>query len=231
MPSNEPTHHELQHLSFKLLKQEAMEAHREGDGLRVNLLCQTALDGIDHLIKAGQFGLSLKEIQWVFTFQFYWLLDHFAGYLAGEIFKKLPRYTEEDHEIAAFLECHQYLVQEPLSSWDAASEMLARLPLNALSKESEPPLEESELLTHIVELAWFRNAGTRDWNKFLMGWATHGTRWISELAESLSLRLVWQTRMVAPCSNAPIIEETCIEEVSAHFELADLWLLHLHGRS
>jgi hypothetical protein len=228
MPTNEPTPEERQRLAFEHLRRETLEAHTEGDGLRINLLCQTAFDGIEHLLSEDNFRLTLTDVKWAFIFQFYWLLDHYNGHLASALLKKLPHRNERDKSLGRILELHQHLIQEPLTGINSIVESVLALPLDALSPD--PLAEEIELLTHLAELIWFRGTSQSIWKDLLDQWQKRGAPWLVQLSKVVKNRLEWQTRLVVPSISNPSFPESALSDARVQFDLADLWLLQLHGR-
>lgn len=225
----EPTPQERQRHAFELLHEHAVTAHREGDGLRVAHLCETALQELERLTASASLLLSIHEVQWVFIFQFYWLTHGHTVHMSREVLRKLPRRSEQDEETFTLIECYAFFVEQPLMGVDAAWERLKTLPIKAFGAEATP--ETAELAVHLLELGWYHLITEDRWRQIAKTWSESGPAWLADLLRPVEERLVVQTRLTVPARERPPLTVNAAPELRKISDVAELWLLHLHGEA
>ena len=225
----EPTLLERQRLAFAYLREHAAHAHVAGDGLLANLLCHTGLDRALRLADAKRLLLPLAELAWMPIFALYWLVNPHERSVVEEVLKKLPRFGDEDTAVCEWLNRHAYLIEQPLSGDAEHSRKLIALPWPAFFTKHSA--EAETLITHLIELTWFRSPGEGEWEKAAQAWEKAGPSWVAEIIRPLRKRLAAQIRLTMPGKKCPLFPESSAEELRHESDFAELWLLHLYGRS
>lgn len=218
---------ERQALAFRLLRDEARTAHAEGDGLKVSLLCETATDEIRRLQKKSRLALALTEIQWAFILQFYWMRDWYAVSKTSEILESIEDPGPADSRIREILRAHAWIILQPLEKEEA---VLARLrKLDPTGFGSEAAVETLELARHLLELAWVRVTPRRQWEELADLWMKNGPSWLESVLQPTLDRLRTQTPLVASGPEVPVLPPDGTSSLRPVSDLAELWLLSLHG--
>jgi len=218
-----------QRRAFRYLREHAISAHLAGDGLLTSLLSNSGLNRAIKLKDARLLQLPMTELAWIPIFAAYWLLSLREAFGNDEMSKKLSNGGAEDAAISTWLEIHWYLIQQPMS-WSAELlRKLITLPWSAFFTRSS--IEAETLLTHLIELTWFRTATDGAWDDLAEAWEQSAPSWVNGLMVTLRNRLKVQTRLTVPGKRYPNYSESDTEELRKHSVFAELWLLHLQGRS
>lgn len=225
----EPTPEERQQRAFDILKHQARAAHGEGDGLRVGHLCEIALQEVRRLIDRQELLLTIRDIQWAFVFQLYWLLHGYAIQFTRQALQQVPRTSETDNAIFKILDAYAFFIEQPLMGPDKALKLLKELPISALGDKITP--ESTEVAVHLVELAWYHSVSTDGWQEVVQLWIQSGPTWLALLLKPVQERLGVQTRLTVPSKRKPPFHTSAAAEISNMSCLAELWLLHLYGRT
>jgi CRISPR/Cas system-associated endoribonuclease Cas2 len=226
--SLEPSPNERQKQAFDLLRNEARVSHREGDGLRVTNLCETALQEIDRLAAEKRLLITIDDVKWAFVFQFYWLTHQRTVHSTRESLKKIPTSNDPDRKVVELIQSYSFFVEQPLMGADAAFERLKSLPLDALG-EITP--ESAELARHLLELSWYHLVADDRWHQIAPLFTDKGPAWTRDLLEPVQRRLQVQTQLTVPSEKKPPLAATAASGLREVSELAELWLLHLHGKA
>ena len=91
--------------------------------------------------------------------------------------------------------------------------------------------EVDTLMTHSIELLWVRSMIQGEWEQVAAAWQKAGPKWVRDSLSKLRERLIAQTALTMPSKKYPLLPETSAEEMRKQSDLAELWLLHLYGRS
>ncbi len=225
----EPTAAERQRIAFDLLKNEARTAHREGDGLRVIHLCETCLQEVQRLVKSEKLVLHLTELQWAFIFQLYWLLHTTPLGLLREVLRQIPKRDEADQRIFTTLEAYFFLIEQPLLGGDQTFQRLNAIPPSSFGDEFQP--ESAELVTHLIELAWFHLVADDRWRKVAAEWVEKGPGWVKNVVGPVEERLMLQTRLTVPSKRHPPLSADAAASLRKVSDLAELWVLQLNGQN
>jgi hypothetical protein len=161
-------------------------------------------------------------------FALHWLVNPRERSIVANIVKKLPQPDPEDVAIGDWLANHAYLIEDPFTGDANLFQRLIALPWPTFFANRS--IEAETLLTHLIELAWFRAPGEGGWEKIAEAWEKSGPSWATESITALRRRLVTQTRLTAPAKRYPMFPESSVEEVRHQSDFAELWLLHLYGR-
>jgi hypothetical protein len=226
--SLEPTNEDRQRCAFDLLRDQARTAHLEGDGLQVAHLCETAFQEIDRLAKRKHLLIRLHQITWAFIFQVYWFIQGPILQLTRDRLKSVPCIDDNDRAWLTILETYTFFVEQPLLGTEKASRNLKALPIAKLG--AEPTVESVELAIHLVELAWYHLVGSDAWEEVAELWTANGPRWLEPLLKPVKTRLKLQSRLTVPSQSRPPLPISAAADLRNTFDMAELWLLHLHGQ-
>jgi len=227
--SQEPTAAERQRIAFDLLKNEARTAHREGDGLRVIHLCETCLQEVARLVKSEKLTLHLTELQWAFIFQLYWLLHTTPLGLVRDVLRQIPKRDEADQRIFTTLETYFFLIEQPLLGGDQTFERLTAIAPSSFGDDFQP--ESAELVTHLIELAWFNLVSDDRWRNMAAEWSEKGPDWVKKVIGPVEERLMLQTRLTVPSKRHPPFSADAATSLRKISDLAELWVLQLNGQN
>ena len=220
---------DTQRLAFRFLRSNAVSAHFAGDGLLVNLLCSTGLDQARRLADSQLLLLQITELVWLPIFAFYWLVSPIERLIIDQTVKQIPGTDSEDVLIREWLGIHNYLIEQPMSG---GPELLGKLvALNWPAFFLQYSVEVETLVTHLIELVWFRAPSDGLWEDLAEAWEKSGPRWAVRTIQALRKRLGLQTRLTVPGQKYRFLPESARDELRSHSDLAELWLLDLHGRS
>jgi len=225
----EPTALQRQQMAFAYLRQHAVNAHVAGDGLLANLLSHSGLDRATRLAAEGNLLLSLGELAWMPILALYWLVNPSARYAVDDWLQKVSARDDSDKGIVEWLKLYGYLIEQPLFSEAGLFSRIAALPWPPFLSTHSP--EGETLVTHFIELTWFRAPTDQGWKQVADTWKTRGPEWTRMFLTQTADRLAAQTRLTAPSKSSPLYPESAAEGLHAQSPFAELWLLHLHGRS
>ncbi len=225
--SYEPTPIERQERAFALLRDQARLSHQEGDGLRVNHLCEIAYQEAMRLVGRKQLLLNLHELQWMTIFKLYWLVDDHSLHNVDEVLKNIVARNESDNLAVDLIKCYHYLVSQPLSNEPQVFEKLNSLSVKCFGLEATS--EMTEAVVHQVELIWFRSVGDEFWIRLIDKWIKDGASWLAAPLKATKERLVLQRRLTSPDKLHPILTHEALDDTKIANPLAELWLLHLLG--
>ncbi len=225
----EPTEEKRQRQAFAFLRDHARNAHIAGDGLQVDLLCHTGLQRISQLAKETKLLLPLSEIAWMPIFALYWLVDPSERYAVEQALKGMESRSDEDRLVAEWMIRYHCLVEQPLAGDLQLSPALQEFAWPNSFAERTPEVEA--LVTHLVELVWFHDPGEGRWKRLADAWLQVAPAWTHASLVALKARLELQARLTVPDKAHVLFPEGDAEKLRAHYDLAELWLLHLQGRS
>lgn len=225
----EPTAEKRQHQAFGYLRDRARNAHIAGDGLTVGVLCHTGLDNIRKLAKEGKLLLPFSEIIWMPIFALYWLVIPSERYAIQEIFQKLQRTTDEDRLLGQWIDRYLILVEQPLAGDAQATPALKDFSWPACFAERNPEIET--IVVHMVELLWFHGPNAENWKQLIDSWLQVAPSWTRDIFLDLKSRLAFQARLTCPDKSQDLIAESRVRDLRQHYDISELWLHHLHGRS
>jgi hypothetical protein len=225
----EPSEAERQTRAFGFLADHARNAHIAGDGLLVGLLCQTGLHQIADLAAEKKLLLAFHEIAWMPIFALYWLVAPTERYAIEQALRVFEHRTDEDVLLAQWIERYRISVEQPLAGDAGLSPKLEAFAWpNAFAKRSP---EAETLVSHLVELAWFHSPDDEHWKQIAEAWLRSAPAWTHDMLTALKTRLLLQARLTAPSEQHALVSEGESEKLREHYDIAELWLLHLHGRS
>jgi hypothetical protein len=227
--STEPTALERQRIAFAYLREHAVNAHVAGDGLLANLLSHNGIDRVLRLAAQKRLLLPISELAWMPILAMYWLVNPTARYVVQEWLGKFLTLDTSDAAVVEWLKLHNYLIEQPLLSQDDLSSRMLALPWPPFFAAHSP--EGETLITHLVELAWFHAPAGDGWKQVVEAWKNQAPEWTRSFLVAVEDRLLAQTKLTAPTKTAPIYSESAAETVRPCSPFAELWLLHLHGRS
>lgn len=224
-----PTPFERQRIAFSYLRGHAINAHIAGDGLLVNLLSHSGFDQVSKLEKNKKLLLSASELAWMPILGLYWMMNSYEQNTVFNSFYKISSKTEDDNHIKEWLKCYDCLIAQPLSLDDDLITKLRSINWPECFIAYSPEVET--LLSHILELVWFRDPASGKWKEIKQAWLQTASPWVNDCLDKISSRLEVQTRLTAPNKLVPVFQESAIEELRKHSTFAELWLLHLNGRA
>jgi hypothetical protein len=221
MPT-EPTSEKKQSLAFGYLRERAYRHHLEGDGLRVNSLCSIAIARIESLANENKLLIRLNEVRWCFIFPLYWLIDSYMLNAVERGLKSFQKSGKSDEWLHSIIHEYHFLISQPLASYSDSFKVLQTASLSELGEDHQ--CEDLILLTHIVELVWFRTVRDAGWEKLVDHWLTKSPTWAKRILLDLKNRLQIQTRLAAPNLHSPPVTVDIVKSLPKEFRLADLWV-------
>ena len=226
MTSNPGT---AQRHAFSYLRDRARRAHLDGDGLRVNSLCALALVHLQDLASRHELQISVQELRWAFIFPMFWLIDEYMLSAVGDGLGGFVKGGLATGEIYQILRAYHYLLEPPLEEIDEQMKFLEGITLDWLSADCE--VEDAILLTHIVELLWYRRPRESFWRSLGESWASRCPATLRKTIEDRLKRLDIQSRLTCPDGKQGRIERGAIQTSLAAFPYAKLWayLLYCDG--
>jgi hypothetical protein len=93
-----------------------------------------------------------------------------------------------------------------------------------------PCVEAETLLTHLVELVWYRVPSEGKWEQILRVWENSELLWAKEILGNVRRRLLVQTQLTVPSKRYPLLGESSVDKLRHQSDFAELWLLELYGR-
>jgi hypothetical protein len=177
------------------LRERARLAHLDGNGILVNHLAAIALEEMKKPQAPGTAAPPVSAWAWAVVFGLFWLTDSYMLDEVEKALKKITGATDSDEELLNILRAYDWLVRQPLDP--ACERQRTELQKAALNWAKEPDTPEYEvLLTHAVELLWFRNPRGVDWAEIVKIWATRVSSAQEKRLLALRRRLEVQTSMV-----------------------------------
>ena len=225
----EPTALERQRIAFGYLREHAINAHVAGDGLLANLLSHSGLDRATRMTADGVFLLGVTEIAWMPVLALYWLVNPSSRYAVSHSLEKIMPTDDGDAALLEWLKLYHCLVEQPLLNDAPLFARISSLQWPTFFSVHSP--EAEALITHIIELAWFRAPGRDEWRTTVESWRPRAPEWTRTFIAAVVERLTAQTRLTYPSKLVPIYPESAAETLRSSSPFAELWLLHLHGRS
>jgi hypothetical protein len=225
----EPTEEGRQRQAFLLLRSKARNAHIAGDGLLVGVLCHTGLDQVRKLAKEKKLLLSISDLYWLWIFALYWLVNPSERYVIEETLKLLKHDTDEDRAVAQWIDRYRIVIENPLLGDAQLEPVLTEFAWPVHFMERSP--ETESLVANLVELAWYQGPMDDNWKQLVDVWLQAGPVWAHPLLAALKKRMDVQARLTTPNKPHDLLPESEREKLRAHYEIAELWLLHLYGRS
>ena len=89
--------------------------------------------------------------------------------------------------------------------------------------------EDMVLLSHIIELVWFRTTRDAAWKLLTEKWVNECPAWGKDMMVNLKSRLAFQTRLAAPNIHFPPVVANIVESLPSELELAKLWIEILYN--
>jgi hypothetical protein len=215
--------------AFSYLRGRTRRAHLEGDGLKVNSLCALALVHVQELAGRDELQMSVQELRWAFIFPHFWLIDEYMLRTVSESLASFAKQGEPKEEIYQFLRCYHYLVEQPLVGIDDKVKLLSGI--NPQWLNSDCQVEDAVLLSHIIELIWYRGPGGSYWRSVAGSWASHSPSVVRKRLEELQTRLDLQTKLTSPDARNRPVERAALQDLPPGLPFAKLWgyLLYCDG--
>jgi hypothetical protein len=211
-----------QHLAFAYLRDRARRAHAEGDGTLVNSLCPLALSQAGELAQKHQLQLTLSDLKWAIIMPLFWLIDDFMLRAVDEALK-LPFSPSPQHDaLFKVLQAYYFLVREPMANIDEQIRTLTEMSFETLGEGNQ--CEDFVLLTHSIELVWYRDPNEGRWQKLADDWIGRAPLWCKEVIQKLRLRLSLQTRLTVPNAQFPRVNVEEALRLPEELRLAELWI-------
>ncbi len=225
----EPTAEERQRQAFGYLRSHARNAHIAGDGLLVGVLCHTGLQRLDQLAKENKLLLPFSDVVWMPILALYWLIDPNERHSIESTIKTCEHRTDEDRLVKQWFDRYWLLIEQPLAGDAQLSPALKDFAWPIAFTERSP--EAEVLISHMVELAWFHDPNSENWKELATTWLSTAPVWSHQMLHGLRTRLELQTRLTSPKNTNSLFPESDVNKLRENDAIAELWLLHLHGRS
>ena len=225
----EPTAEERQRRAFEYLRGHSRNAHIAGDGLLVGVLCHTGLQRLDQLAKKKNLLLPFSDVVWVPIFALYWLVDPSEVHTIESTLKEFEHRTDEDRLLRQWVDRYLVLIEQPLAGDIQISPALKDFAWPSAFAERTP--EAEVLISHMVELAWFHDPNSENWKELATTWLATAPVWTHGILNGLRTRLELQTRLTSPKNANALLPEGDVNKLRENDTAAELWLLHLNGRS
>jgi hypothetical protein len=227
----EGTSAQKQRQAFDYLRQRAVAAHNEGDGLLANHLALVALNEATKLLKGKSCHLSLRDLKWAYVFAHYWLID---GYLLEQDIREAldcaPRATDPDKRLLDLLRAYNELIREPL--WSNQNKFSSLQAAQHDWMDDDPAPEDLALLEHFIELLWWRGPQEECWEKVCKAWATASTApaKCKNLLDHLGHRLRLQSSLTEPGLLFRAVDAEGVGRWAKLFPNLELWTMNLQGK-
>ena len=215
--------------AFSYLRDRTRRAHLEGDGLKVNSLCALALIHVQKLASRHELQMSVQQLRWAFIFPHFWLIDEYMLRTIGEGLASFAKQGDPKEENYQILRCYHYLVERPLGGVPDELKLLSGITPRWLSSDCQ--VEDAVLLSHVVELIWYRGSGDAVWRSLVGFWASYCPPVLRKRLEDLQARLDLQTKLTSPDARHRPIERAALQDLPPGLPFAKLWghLLHCDG--
>jgi hypothetical protein len=177
--------------AFEYLRNEAIDAHLAGDGMRVLHLCTIALENMRRPNgRDGQSALALDSVRWAFFLNLYWMLDDWVAYSNDDLFNCV---TTDD--VSSWDRKLYEYVLTPLKiplNFDSTDE-LRSAPAEWLTLRCNAT-EDVAALTFAIELTWYKDSQSSEWRELAANWlAKLSTSPLKTEIEQLLERLTLQS--------------------------------------
>ena len=225
----EPTAEKRQHQAFEFLRNHARSAHIAGDGLLVGSLCSTGLQHVEQLGKEKKLLLPFSDFAWMPIFALYWLILPSERYTIRAALEQVEHRTDEDRLLGQWIDRYLQLIEQPLAGDAQHSPPLQDFQWPSFFAEHSPEVEA--LISHMVELEWFHAPSGGHWKQITETWLRIAPSWTHQMLTELKCRLELQARLAAPGKPHDLLPESEAEKLRTHYDISELWLLNLHGRS
>jgi hypothetical protein len=226
MPSS-LTSKEKQSAAFNYLGNRARSAHLDDNGLEVNSLCATALVQFTKLANDGKLHISLADVAWCHIFPLYWLIDDYMLRLVQRSHEAIQKTGRADEWIYVLLKDYCNLLYEPLG--DISSEISHFKSLSFDKFDTLNTCEATILLSHVVELIWYRTVQQGEWESLIAQWIANSPTPHKVALTELRDRLTLQTGLAAPSPRHPARPLTSAASLPGPLKFGGIWLRLLHN--
>lgn len=150
--------------AFDYLRNESVDAHLAGDGMRVLHLCTIALERVRHAQASSM--IELAQVRWAFFLGLYWMVDDFLTYLIEDALKQLPAggHSAWDCKLIRFLTT---TLSIPLK-FDSIEELLTA-PTEWLHDRSTL-VEDDVAMCLATEITWYKDYQATEWRDLATAW-------------------------------------------------------------
>lgn len=138
---------------------------------------------------------------------------HKAGKTEGAIYELIREY--------------KFLVAQPLAGISEELLHLKSVQFGTLSEQNQ--CEDIVLLTHTIELVWFRSVHSDEWESLLKKWLERCPSWFRKPLRDLERRLRLQTQLTAPGPKFPLLSQGTASDLPPDLRFAQLWLHLFHS--
>ena len=142
-----------------------------------------------------------------------------------EVLKIVGQAAQPPKPLLKVLQCYHYFVQQPFGDIAKPISVLDKLEIAELGKPDEPEIRV--LLTHLVELLWYRSSNDGTWLRVVDSWIQRSPPELKSLFQSLRARLFLQTRLISPNGTFPVVNPADLETIHKDLALSRLWLFTL----
>ena len=181
--------------SLNYLRDCARSAHLDGDGVLANHLSSIALEMVRAPELKERDVMPVHSWAWAVIFSLYWLTD---SYMLDEVRKALEAAvvsSDEDAELLKLLKAYDWLIRQPLDpDCKGQKHDLTKAKLGWMAVGEA--CEHEVLLTHCIELLWYRDPRGRSWSDIATSWERQVPVELQSRLRVLERRLRVQTTMV-----------------------------------
>jgi len=213
-----------QRRALAYLRNEARQAHRDGDGFLVNHTCAIALANCSKWSSERAESLDIAETYWAIALAAYWLADGYMLSVLKEVEDKSRPTDSDAQELSSLVKCLLGLLDSPLSQ-DVEVDGLREPHFRWLRDDSA--VESSALLCLLIEFLWLRGRADNAWQEIGDYWSERAPDAVRSNLKKLMRRLESQRPLVDPESDASV-EHTRPGEPS-EARRHDLWQNMLVG--
>lgn len=172
----------------------ARTAHLEGNGILVNHLSAIAIEELKKDAIQDRQKLIASAWSWAIIFPLFWLTDSYMLREVENALKKLNGCNESENDLLNVLRSYKWLINQPLADFTEQYTVLEKTELTWFDPKCSP--EHALLLSHIVELLWFRDPlGTR-WIEIAKRFEERLPPLQSKQITIVRSRLIFQTQLV-----------------------------------
>jgi hypothetical protein len=173
--------------------------------------------------------MSVQQLRWAFIFPHFWLIDEYMLRTIEEGLASFAKQGEPKEEIYQILRCYHYLVEQPFAGIDDKVKLLSGITPQWLNLDCQ--VEDAVLLSHIIEVIWYRGPGDGFWRSLVGSWASHCPPVLRKRLEDLQTRLDLQTKLTSPDAGHRPVERAALQDLAPGLPFAKLWgyLLYCDG--
>jgi len=131
-----------------------------------------------------------------------------------------------DEKLSSLLRAYFYLVQQPLAEISEPLSAIDKFSFDAFPESDE--CEDLVLLTHVVELVWFRAPADGAWRTLLEKWLRICPNLYKKPLDEMKSRLTIQTQLTSPGGNFPHLSSETPVSLAGEPPLAKLWIQLMH---